>query len=85
LGDAICNLRASQGDAVYREFYYNDAGVQIQTLARSANAFQGPEAGRRRLAERRKGCGLQRRLYRRHCRGLQGKEDREIGRPRGHR
>ena len=35
LGDAICNLRASQGDAVYREFYYNDAGVQIQTLARS--------------------------------------------------
>ena len=35
LGDAICNLRASQGDAVYREFYYNDAGVQIQTLATS--------------------------------------------------
>ena len=35
LGDAICNLRASQGDAVYREFYYNDAGVQIQTLASS--------------------------------------------------
>ena len=35
LGDAICNLRASQGDAVFREFYYNDAGVQIQTLANS--------------------------------------------------
>ena len=35
LGDAICNLRVSQGDAVYREFYYNDAGVQIQTLASS--------------------------------------------------
>ena len=35
LGDAICNLRASQGNAVYREFYYNDAGVQIQTLASS--------------------------------------------------
>jgi arginyl-tRNA synthetase len=35
LGDAICNLRASQGDAVFREFYYNDAGVQIQTLASS--------------------------------------------------
>jgi arginyl-tRNA synthetase len=35
LGDAICNLRASQGDAVWREFYYNDAGVQIQTLANS--------------------------------------------------
>jgi arginyl-tRNA synthetase len=35
LGDAICNLLASQGDDVYREFYYNDAGVQIQTLANS--------------------------------------------------
>jgi arginyl-tRNA synthetase len=35
LGDAICNLLASQGAQVYREFYYNDAGVQIQTLATS--------------------------------------------------
>ena len=35
LGDAICNLRASHGDAVHREFYYNDAGVQIQPLATS--------------------------------------------------
>ena len=35
LGDAICNLLASQGHQVYREFYYNDAGVQIQTLATS--------------------------------------------------
>ncbi|RZL94189.1 MAG: arginine--tRNA ligase [Variovorax sp.] len=35
LGDAICNLLATQGDQVWREFYYNDAGVQIQTLARS--------------------------------------------------
>jgi len=35
LGDAICNLLASQGANVYREFYYNDAGVQIQTLANS--------------------------------------------------
>ena len=35
LGDAICNLLDSQGHAVYREFYYNDAGVQIQTLAHS--------------------------------------------------
>ncbi|MDO9417382.1 arginine--tRNA ligase [Pararhizobium sp.] len=35
LGDAICNLRATQGDQVWREFYYNDAGVQIQTLAHS--------------------------------------------------
>jgi len=35
LGDAICNLRASQGESVWREYYYNDAGVQIQTLANS--------------------------------------------------
>ncbi len=35
LGDAICNLFATQGFNVYREFYYNDAGVQISTLASS--------------------------------------------------
>jgi len=35
LGDAICNLLATQGQQVYREFYYNDAGVQIGTLANS--------------------------------------------------
>jgi arginyl-tRNA synthetase len=35
LGDALCNLYAAQGWEVYREFYYNDAGVQIQTLATS--------------------------------------------------
>ncbi|WP_408597210.1 arginine--tRNA ligase [Limnohabitans sp.] len=35
LGDAICNLFATQGFNVYREFYYNDAGVQINTLATS--------------------------------------------------
>jgi len=35
LGDAICNLFASQGWGVHREFYYNDAGVQIATLATS--------------------------------------------------
>lgn len=35
LGDAICNLLETQGKDVYREFYYNDAGVQIQTLANS--------------------------------------------------
>jgi arginyl-tRNA synthetase len=36
LGDAISNLYATQGWDVYREFYYNDAGVQIATLAVSA-------------------------------------------------
>jgi arginyl-tRNA synthetase len=35
LGDAICNLYDSQGWRVHREFYYNDAGVQIGTLATS--------------------------------------------------
>ena len=38
LGDAICNLFDTQGWDVYREFYYNDAGVQIQTLATSTQA-----------------------------------------------
>ncbi|HAL36726.1 MAG TPA: arginine--tRNA ligase [Polaromonas sp.] len=38
LGDAICNLFATQGAQVYREFYYNDAGVQIHTLATSTQA-----------------------------------------------
>ena len=35
LGDAICNLFQTQGWDIYREFYYNDAGVQINTLATS--------------------------------------------------
>jgi arginyl-tRNA synthetase len=35
LGDAICNLYQTQGWNVWREFYYNDAGVQIATLATS--------------------------------------------------
>lgn len=38
LGDALSNVLASQGYAVHREFYYNDAGVQIQTLAHSTQA-----------------------------------------------
>ena len=38
LGDAICNLFETQGADVWREFYYNDAGVQIQTLATSTQA-----------------------------------------------
>ncbi|MCW8207001.1 arginine--tRNA ligase [Verminephrobacter aporrectodeae subsp. tuberculatae] len=35
LGDAISNLFATQGWKVHREFYYNDAGVQIETLTHS--------------------------------------------------
>ncbi|WP_310389757.1 arginine--tRNA ligase [Roseateles sp.] len=35
LGDALCSLFKTQGSQVTREFYYNDAGVQIATLANS--------------------------------------------------
>ena len=38
LGDCICNLLATQGWLVHREFYYNDAGVQIANLALSTQA-----------------------------------------------
>ena len=49
LGDAICNLYATQGWQVHREFYYNDAGVQIGTLATSTqcrlNGLKPGDAG----------------------------------------
>ncbi len=38
LGDAIAALFEAQGYAVTREFYYNDAGAQIQNLALSVQA-----------------------------------------------
>ncbi len=38
LGDALCKLFETQGRKVTREFYYNDAGVQIATLAASTQA-----------------------------------------------
>jgi arginyl-tRNA synthetase len=38
LGDAISSLLETQGYAVTREFYYNDAGVQINSLALSVQA-----------------------------------------------
>jgi len=38
LGDALSALFQSQGHEVTREFYYNDAGVQIATLATSVQA-----------------------------------------------
>jgi arginyl-tRNA synthetase len=56
LGDVLANLLAAQGWQVTREFYYNDAGVQIATLALSVQArakeLQGqsiefPESGYR--------------------------------------
>ena len=38
LGDALCSLFATQGWVVTREFYYNDAGVQIAMLGASVKA-----------------------------------------------
>jgi arginyl-tRNA synthetase len=38
LGDALAALLESQGHAVTREFYYNDAGAQIEKLAASVQA-----------------------------------------------
>jgi arginyl-tRNA synthetase len=38
LGDALAALLESQGRSVTREFYYNDAGVQIRSLALSVQA-----------------------------------------------
>jgi arginyl-tRNA synthetase len=38
LGDALANLLSTQGIKVHREFYYNDAGVQITNLALSVQA-----------------------------------------------
>ncbi len=38
LGDAIASLFESQGYAVTREYYYNDAGQQIENLALSVRA-----------------------------------------------
>ena len=38
LGDALANLLSTQGIKVHREFYYNDAGVQIANLALSVQA-----------------------------------------------
>ncbi len=46
LGDALANLLATQGIKVHREFYYNDAGVQIANLALSVQArLQGFKPG----------------------------------------
>lgn len=49
LGDAMASLFLSQGHDVTREFYYNDAGVQIATLANSVQArargFKPGDAG----------------------------------------
>ncbi|HQQ62801.1 MAG TPA: arginine--tRNA ligase [Pseudomonadales bacterium] len=38
IGDCLCRLLAATGWDVTREFYYNDAGAQIDNLARSVQA-----------------------------------------------
>ncbi|MDN6180364.1 MAG: arginine--tRNA ligase [Halomonas subglaciescola] len=38
IGDCLCRLLEATGFDVTREFYYNDAGAQIQNLARSVQA-----------------------------------------------
>ncbi|MEP6701641.1 MAG: arginine--tRNA ligase [Betaproteobacteria bacterium] len=38
IGDALASILAAQGWDVYREFYYNDAGEQINNLTRSVQA-----------------------------------------------
>jgi arginyl-tRNA synthetase len=38
LGDAICAMLEATGHAVHREFYYNDAGAQIDNLVSSVMA-----------------------------------------------
>jgi arginyl-tRNA synthetase len=46
LGDSICSVLKTQGHDVTREFYYNDAGVQIATLAKSTQLrIQGFKPG----------------------------------------
>ncbi len=45
LGAALCELLEATGHRVTREFYYNDAGVQIENLARSVQARAREAAG----------------------------------------
>jgi arginyl-tRNA synthetase len=45
LGDVICALLAWTGWDVYREFYYNDAGRQMELLAQSVRARYNEIAG----------------------------------------
>lgn len=52
LGDAIANLLTTQGFKVHREFYYNDAGVQITNLAQSVQArLRGLKPGDKNWSE----------------------------------
>jgi arginyl-tRNA synthetase len=46
LGDAIARLLEARGHEVHREFYYNDAGAQIENLAKSVWVRVALEVGR---------------------------------------
>ena len=61
LGDAIAALLESQGWEVLREFYYNDAGVQIRNLGLSVQARAAVVWSSRRVS----GGRLPGRIYRR--------------------
>jgi arginyl-tRNA synthetase len=47
IGDTLANVLAARGWTVQREFYYNDAGVQIENLTRSVQARMRELQGQR--------------------------------------
>jgi arginyl-tRNA synthetase len=51
LGDAIATLLERTGWSVSREFYYNDAGVQIENLAKSVQAHLDAKGGTPEIPE----------------------------------
>ena len=73
IGDCIARVLAANGWDVVREFYYNDAGAQIDNLAKSVQARAlGKDARRRGLA----GGRLSRRLHRRRRQRLPARRQR---------
>jgi arginyl-tRNA synthetase len=76
IGDCVARVLDANGWNAKREFYYNDAGVQIENLALSTRRGSRHRAGRGRLAGRR----LPRRLHRRRRPRLHGRRQRRPGR-----
>jgi len=71
LGDALANLLAAQEAEVAREFYYNDAGAQIDTWrSRCRRVRETQRRGGRVSAGR-----LSRRIHRRDCPRIPGAQD----------
>ena len=79
LGDAIASLLEAQGHAVTREFYYNDAGAQIDNLALSVRARIREAHGAQRAVPRGR---LPRRIHPRARRALRRRAARRRRRPR---